>query len=290
MKIVKEIRKNFLLYLMLAPVMLYFYLFHYRPMYGVQIAFRDFNVFKGIAESEWVGLMYFKQFFNSYYFTRLLTNTIVLSVYNLIFSFVAPIILALQLNAVRNKYVRSTLQTISYLPHFISLVVVCGMILVFLEPTGIVNRLLLALGIIEKPIPFMMQPEWYRTVYIASAVWQSVGWNSIIYLAALAGIDPQLYEAAVMDGAGRWKQLIHITLPSLLPTIIVLFILNVGRLFSMGAERPSFCTIPYFMKLPILFPPSSIAEEFSKLIIVSQLQYGYSILSSILSCFLHSID
>ena len=270
MKIVKEIRKNFLLYLMLVPVMLYFYLFHYRPMYGVQIAFRDFNVFKGISESEWVGLMYFKQFFNSYYFTRLLKNTIVLSVYNLIFSFVAPIMLALQLNAVRNKYVRSTLQTFSYLPHFISLVVVCGMILVFLEPTGIVNRLLLALGIIDKPIPFMMQPEWYRTVYIASSVWQSVGWNSIIYLAALAGIDPQLYEAAVMDGAGRWKQLIHITLPSLLPTIIVLFILNVGRLFSMGAEK----TILLYN--PVLYETADIISSFVYRRGILQADYSFS--------------
>lgn len=270
MRIVKEIRKNFLLYVMLVPVMIYFYLFHYRPMYGIQIAFKDFNVFKGVSASPWVGLMYFKQFFQSYYFTRLLKNTILLSIYNLIFTFVAPIILALQLNAVRNKYARSALQTVSYLPHFISLVVVAGMILVFLEPTGVVNRLLLHLGIIENPIVFMMQPEWYRTIYVASGVWQTVGWNSIVYLAALAGIDPQLYEAAVIDGAGRWKKLIFITLPSLMPTIVILFLLNVGRLFSIGAEK----TILLYN--PVLYETGDIISSFVYRRGILQADYSFS--------------
>ncbi len=270
MRIVKEIRKNFLLYVMLVPVLVYFYLFHYRPMWGIQIAFKDFNVFKGVAESPWVGLMYFKQFFQSYYFGRLLSNTILLSIYNLVFTFIAPIILALQLNAVRNKYARSTLQTISYLPHFISLVVIAGMILVFLEPTGIVNRLLLHLGIIENPIIFMMEPEWYRTVYVASGVWQTVGWNSIVYLAALAGIDPQLYEAAVIDGAGRFKKLLYITLPSLLPTIVILFLLNVGRLFSIGAEK----TILLYN--PVLYETADIISSFVYRRGILQADYSFS--------------
>lgn len=270
MRIIKEIRKNYMLYLMLVPVMVYFYLFHYRPMWGVQIAFKEFNVFKGIKDSPWVGLMYFKQFFQSYYFGRLLKNTIILSLLNLIFTFIAPIILALQLNAVRNKYAKSAFQTISYLPHFISLVVVAGMILVFLEPTGVVNRLLIHLGIIESPIIFMMQPEWYRTIYVASGVWQTIGWNSIVYLAALAGIDPQLYEAAVIDGAGRFKKLIYITLPSLMPTIVILFLLNVGRLFSIGAEK----TILLYN--PVLYETADIISSFVYRRGILQADYSFS--------------
>lgn len=270
MRIIKEIRKNYMLYLMLVPVMVYFYLFHYRPMWGIQIAFKDFNVFKGVKDSPWVGLMYFKQFFQSYYFGRLLKNTVLLSLYNLVFTFIAPIILALQLNAVRNKYARSTFQTISYLPHFISLVVVAGMILVFLEPTGVVNRLLLHLGIIDNPIIFMMEPEWYRTIYVASGVWQTIGWNSIVYLAALAGIDPQLYEAAVIDGAGRFKKLIYITLPSLMPTIVILFLLNVGRLFSIGAEK----TILLYN--PVLYETADIISSFVYRRGILQADYSFS--------------
>lgn len=270
MRIIKEIRKNYMLYLMLVPVMVYFYLFHYRPMWGIQIAFKDFNVFRGVKDSPWVGLMYFKQFFQSYYFGRLLKNTILLSLYNLVFTFIAPIILALQLNAVRNKYARSTFQTISYLPHFISLVVVAGMILVFLEPTGVVNRLLLHLGIIDSPIIFMMEPEWYRTIYVASGVWQTIGWNSIVYLAALAGIDPQLYEAAVIDGAGRFKKLIYITLPSLMPTIVILFLLNVGRLFSIGAEK----TILLYN--PVLYETADIISSFVYRRGILQADYSFS--------------
>lgn len=268
--IVKEVRKNFYLYLMLVPVMLYFYLFHYRPIYGVQIAFRDYSVFRGIWESPWVGLMYFRQFFNSYYFGRLIWNTVLLSLYNLLVSFVAPIILALQLNEVRNKYLRSGLQTISYLPHFISLVVICGMLLVFLEPGGIINRVLMLLGIVKQPINFMIMPEWYRTVYITSGVWQSVGWNSIIYLAALAGVDPQLYEAAVIDGANRWEKTMHITLPGLLPTIVVLFVLNVGRLFSIGAEK----TILIYN--PVLYETADIIASFVYRRGILQADYSFS--------------
>lgn len=270
MRIIKEVRKNYMLYLMLVPVMLYFYLFHYRPMWGVQIAFKEFNVFKGIKDSPWVGFMYFKQFFQSYYFTRLLKNTILLSLYNLAFTFIAPIILALQLNAVRNRYVKSTLQTISYLPHFISLVVVAGMILVFLEPTGLVNRLLIRYGLIKSPIIFMMEPDWYRTIYVASGVWQTIGWSSIVYLAALAGIDPQLYEAAVIDGAGRFKQLIYITLPSLTPTIVILFLLNVGRLFSIGAEK----TILLYN--PVLYETADIISSFVYRRGILQADYSFS--------------
>lgn len=170
----------------------------------------------------------------------------------------------------RNKYARSALQTVSYLPHFISLVVVAGMILVFLEPTGVVNRLLLHLGIIENPIVFMMQPEWYRTIYVASGVWQTVGWNSIVYLAALAGIDPQLYEAAVIDGAGRWKKLIFITLPSLMPTIVILFLLNVGRLFSIGAEK----TILLYN--PVLYETGDIISSFVYRRGILQADYSFS--------------
>jgi putative aldouronate transport system permease protein len=233
----KEIDKNKYLYLMLLPVLTYFLLFHYKPMYGALIAFKDFNPYKGVWESPWVGFKHFEQFFNSYYFERLLRNTVLISVYSLLIIFPASITLALLLNEVKNKVFKSTIQTLSYLPHFISLVVVSGMILDFLQPNGIINRFIIAIRLTDVPINFLILPDWFRTIYIGSGLWQSIGWNSIIYLAALAGINPSLYEAAVVDGANRWKQLWHITIPGILPTIIILFILNMGHLMSVGFDK-----------------------------------------------------
>lgn len=233
----KRIAANRSLYLMLLPTVLYFLIFEYKPMYGAIIAFKNFNPFVGIADSPWVGFANFTKFFESYYFWRLLKNTFLLSFYSLLFIFPASLGFALLLNELRLKKLKSFVQTVSYLPHFISLIVICGMIIDFTKPGGIINSLLLGIGIIAEPIQFLILPEWFRTIYVGSGLWQSVGWNSIIYLAALSGINPSLYEAAVMDGAGRWKQLTHITLPGILPTVLILLILNVGTLLNVGWDK-----------------------------------------------------
>lgn len=233
----KSIAVNKYLYVMLLPVITYFILFEYKPMYGAIIAFKDFNPYKGIGDSPFVGLKHFYQFFDSYYFGRLLKNTLLISIYSLLIIFPASIIFALLLNEVRSKYYKTVVQTMSYLPHFISLVVICGMIIDFTSPNGIINKVIVALGIVSEPINFLILPEWFRTIYIGSGLWQSIGWNSIIYLAALAGINPSLYEAAVVDGANRFKQMLYVTLPSILPTIVILLILNIGSLMSVGWDK-----------------------------------------------------
>ena len=233
----REIMKNRSLYIMLIPVILYFILFQYKPMYGAIIAFKDFNPFVGIWDSKWVGFKHFISFFESYYFWRLLRNTVLLSVLNLVFAFPAAIILALLLNEVKNQIFKRVVQSISYLPHFISLVVVCGMIIDFLQPDGIINRIITAIGLVQEPISFLILPEWFRTIFVASGIWQGVGWSSIIFLAALSGINPSLYEAAVVDGAGRWKQMLNITLPGIMPTIVILLIINIGNFMVVGYDK-----------------------------------------------------
>ncbi len=220
---------------MFIPVILYYVVFHYIPIYGVLIAFKDFSPTKGIMRSEWVGFIHFMDFFNSYYFWRLIRNTVLINAYSIIFSFPAPIILALMLNEVGNKSFKKIVQTTSYLPHFISLVVVVGIIVDFTERTGLINDIITVFGL--ERIPFLTEERWFRTIFIGSEIWQGVGWGSIVYLAVLSSIDQQLYEAAVVDGAGRWKQLIHITLPGIAPTIIILLILRIGRMMDVGAQK-----------------------------------------------------
>lgn len=233
----RRIIENRYLYLMLLPAVLYYVIFEYKPMYGAIIAFKNFNAYVGIWDSPWVGFQHFQRFFESYYFGRLLKNTFLMSFYSLIIIFPASIGFALLLNELRSKMFKSVVQTISYLPHFISLIVICGMIIDFTKPGGVINSALLSLNIISEPIQFLILPEWFRTIYVGSGLWQTIGWNSIIYLAALSGISPSLYEAAVVDGAGRFKQLIHITLPGIMPTILILLILNVGTLLNVGWDK-----------------------------------------------------
>ncbi|MFF2885928.1 ABC transporter permease [Paenibacillus sp. NPDC057967] len=233
----RGIIRNRSLYMMLIPVVLYFIIFHYKPMYGAIIAFKDFKPFLGIGDSPWVGFKHFEQFFESYYFLRILRNTLVISLYQLIFGFPAAIILALLLNELKNQIFKRFVQSVSYLPHFISLVVVCGMLIDFLQPDGIINRFLMAVGAIGEPINFMILPEWFRVIFVGSGIWQSVGWSSIIFLAALSGINPSLYEAAAVDGAGRWRQMLSITLPGIMPTIIILLIINIGNFMVVGFDK-----------------------------------------------------
>ncbi len=232
----KGILKNWELYLFLLPALLWYIIFCYVPMYGIQIAFKNFQPGLGIWDSPWVGLRHFKRFFNSHYFGRLIKNTIGISLYGLLLGFPIPIILALSINELNDGLYKKTLQTVTYAPHFISTVVMAGMIIMFLSPeTGIVNLALQKLG--KEPIPFLTKPEWFKTVYVVSGVWQSMGWNSIIYLAALSGVDPQLHEAAIVDGASRLKRIWYINLPALVPTMTILLILSAGGILSVGHEK-----------------------------------------------------
>lgn len=233
---IKNRIRNWQLYVLIAPVIAYFIIFHYWPMYGVQIAFKDFIATKGIWGSPWVGFEHFKRFFNSYYFWTLIRNTLGISLYSLALGFPMPIILALMMNEVRNKTFKKTVQTVTYAPHFLSVVVLVGMMVAFLSPrNGIINEIMKALG--GKPIFFLGEPEWFKTLYVFSGVWQNMGWNSVIYMATLAGIDPQLHEAAIVDGASRLQRIWHINIPGILPTVIILLVLNAGSIMSVGFEK-----------------------------------------------------
>ncbi len=232
---VKRLLKNKYLYLMALPVVLYYFIFAYYPMYGAIIAFKNFSPMKGIIGSPFVGLKNFRDFFNSYYFIRLLQNTALISLYDIIFGFPAPIILALLMSEVRNRFFRRTVQTITYMPYFISLVVVCGIIVDACLPNGFVSNVVSWLGVEKTNL--LGKPEYFRSIYVGSNIWQNVGFGSIIYLAAITGVDQQLYESAVLDGAGRLKQVWHITLPSISSTIIILFILRIGNMLNVGFEK-----------------------------------------------------
>lgn len=232
----KQIKHNWDLYLLLVPVLAYFIIFKYVPMYGVQIAFKDFIATKGIMGSDWVGLKHFKRFFDSYYFWRLIKNTLGIGLYELVVAFPIPIILALMINEVRFTRFKKFVQNITYAPHFLSTVVVVGMLFLFLNPRhGIINLILSAIGI--SPIDFMTEPAWFKTIYVFSHVWQHMGWSSIIYLAALAGVSPELHEAAIMDGASRLQRIWHVNIPAIVPVIIILLILNVGNIIDVGFEK-----------------------------------------------------
>lgn len=231
----KDWHRNKSLYFLVIPVILFYLLFHYKPMYGAIIAFQDYNPRLGITGSDWVGFEQFTRFFSSPYFFRLMKNTLLLSLYGIIFGFPAPIILALLLNEVRAKKFKKSVQTITYLPHFISLVVVTGIIKDFTQSTGLINDVIVLLGGTRTSL--IQNPALYRTIYIVSDIWQGIGWGSIIYLSALSGVDQQLYEAASIDGAGRWKQLIHVTLPSIMPTIVIMLIMRMGQLLGTGYEK-----------------------------------------------------
>lgn len=231
----KLIQKNSFFYLMFSIPFIYFVIFHYIPMFGIMIAFKDYNVFDGITGSDWVGFKYFSEFLSDPYFYKLIRNTLLIGIYQIFFVFPAPIILALLLNELKNRTFQRVIQTVSYLPHFLSTVVVCGILVNFLSYDGIINQFFQALGL--ESVQFLMMPEWFRTIYISSEIWQGIGWGSIIYLAALTGIDPQLYEAATVDGANRWKRALHITLPGIAPTIIIMFLFSIGAIMSVSFEK-----------------------------------------------------
>ncbi len=232
----RKVWRNWELYLMFLPVLAYFIIYHYVPMYGVQIAFKKFSGVKGIWGSPWRGLYNFQRFFNSDLSGQVVSNTISISLYSLAVGFPAPILLALMMNELRSSRFKRVVQTVTYAPHFISTVVMCSMIVLFLSPSsGVINKLIQLAG--GQPIYFMGVPEYFKTVYVVTGVWQSIGWGSIIYMAALAGIDPQLHEAAIVDGSNRIQRIWHVNLPGILPTAIILLILNCGSIMNVGFEK-----------------------------------------------------
>ena len=265
----RNIARNWELYLFVLPAVIFFVIFRYWPMYGVQIAFRNFVPTLGIIGSPWVGMRHFSRFISGPHFVRLLRNTLGLSVYALVVGFPAPIILALLVNEVRVTWFKKTVQTITYAPNFISMVVMVGMLISFLSPsTGIINRLIVLFG--GTKISFFARPEWFRTTYVLSGVWQRTGWGSIIYLAALAGIDPQLHEAATIDGASRLQRIFHINLPGIAPTIIILLILNVGNIMQVGFEKA------YLMQTALNLETSEIIATYVYKVGILGTQFSYT--------------
>ncbi|NQX59480.1 sugar ABC transporter permease [Paenibacillus qinlingensis] len=256
------------LMLLFLPALIYYLLFKYVPMFGILISFKDYNTFKGVWASEWVGLKFYSLFFHSPDFLKLLKNTVLLGIYKVVFGFPAPIILALLLNEVRRATLKRFVQSISYLPHFISNVVVVSMMFLFLSPTsGLVNKVIQWFG--YDAMNFMQNESYFRTIYILSEIWQHVGWETIIYLAALSAIDPQLYEAAKVDGANRRLQLLHITIPGIRPAIIILFILNIGHVLDIGFEKV------LLMLNPSIYATADVLSTYVYRTGIQSLNYSY---------------
>ena len=231
-----DAKKNYSIYLMMLPVLAFYILFCYKPMFGLIIAFKDYKPSLGFFGSEWVGFEHFIDFFSSYYFKRLITNTLWISFCSIAVGFPAPIILALLVNELRSARFAKLTQTITYIPHFISLVVICGLVTTFTNDTGFISRIV-AFFAGGQPQTLLNNASNFVPIYVIMGIWKSIGWGSIIYLSSLTSIDPSLYEAAVIDGAGRFKRLLHITLPGIAPTIIIMLILRVGQVMSVGFEE-----------------------------------------------------
>ena len=231
----KDFIKYKYLYLMAVPMVVYYVLFNYIPMYGAIIAFKHFSPALGTWKSQWAGTFYFKMFFRDVYFTRILRNTIMISLKDLLFGFPAPIILALMINEVRQNWFKRIVQTVSYVPHFISMMVIAGLIMDFTARDGAINDLLAVFGVERRTM--LLVPGLFQPLFIISEIWQKIGWGSIVYLGALTAIDPQLYEAASIDGTGRFGKIIHVTIPGILPTVIIMLILRLGSIMNVGYEK-----------------------------------------------------
>ena len=267
-KKLNKVTRNWVLYLFLLPTLIYLLIFNYWPMYGVQIAFRNFKPTKGIWGSSWVGMKNFDKFFHSYMFKDLLTNTIVLSVYQIVASFAFPILLALLLNYCVSNKLRKVTQMVTYAPHFISTVVLVGMLNVFLSESGIINHLLNLLGL--RSVPFLSDAGMFRHIYVWSHIWQRTGYNSVIYIAALAGVNPELHEAAIVDGANKLQRILHIDLPAIMPTAIILLIMSTGNMLSLGFEKV------YLMQNDLNLGVSEIISTYVYKIGLLNAQYSYS--------------
>lgn len=235
-KRILRVVKSWQLYLLIAPATLYYAIFHFWPIYGIQIAFRNYKSKLGIEGSPWVGLAHFQRFITGPNFLKLLENTLSISVTNLLFGFPIPILLALTINELRNQRFKRVVQTVSYAPHFISTVVMISILQIFLNVnTGIINKLIAVFGV--GPFDFLAKGPWFSAIYVISGIWQNMGWNSIVFLAALSGVDVSQTEAAMVDGASRLKRIWHVNLPAILPTIVIMFILNSGKVMAVGYEK-----------------------------------------------------
>ena len=254
-RLVKALKRDKFLLLMFLPIVVYYVVFSYVPMTGAIVAFKQFKPGHGIYGGDWVGLKWFQQFFNSVFAWRLIRNTFLLSFYSLIFGFPIPIIFAICITQLRNQRVAKVAQVITYLPYFISTVVVVGMMTNFLSPSsGIINQLIKACG--GKPVNFMSNPAWFRRLYVISGSWQSFGFNAIIFVAAIMGIDPSLYEAMRVDGASRWQQIIHLILPMIADTVILLLIMTLGNLLNVGFEKV------YLMYSPAVYETGDVIATY----------------------------
>ncbi|MBO9604564.1 MAG: sugar ABC transporter permease [Paenibacillaceae bacterium] len=258
------------LFLLLLPALVWYTIFSYGPLYGVQLAFKEFRILQGIGGSPWIGFHYFEMMLNgSQDFFQIVRNTLVLSFYHIVFGFPAPIVLALLFNELRLQWFKKLAQAISYLPHFFSWVVLSGFLITVLSPsTGVVNQLLELVHL--KPIYFIGDPHYFRFTLVVSGIWKEVGWGAIIYLAALASTDPQLYEAAVIDGAGRWKQLLHITLPSLIPVVSIMLIFRIGGILDAGFDQV------LNLYTPATYQVADILDTYVYRLGLEQMQFGFA--------------
>ncbi len=234
-RLVDHFRQEWQIYVMLLPTIVWFIVFLYKPMYGLQIAFKDYSIFRGVADSPWVGWEHFQTLFANDSFIRAVKNTVTISAYNLLFGFPAPIILALMFNEILHATYKRTAQTIVYLPHFISSVIIAGIVITAFSPTvGVINTVLGWFGL--DAVYFLTQPEWFRPIFVGTGIWQEAGFGSIVFLAAIAGVNPSLYESAVVDGANRWQMMWKITIPSILPTILIMLIIRIGNVMEVSFE------------------------------------------------------
>ncbi len=268
-RLLDDMRLNWILYVLILPVFVYYIIFAYAPMYGIQLAFKDYRIKLGIMGSPWVGLEHFERFFSAYNFRQLLLNTLGISVYSLIAGFPIPIIFALMLNYLISNKLRKVVQMVSYAPYFISTVVICGMLTIFLDTnSGIFNVLRGLLGM--EPVNALGKPEWFKSIYVWSGVWQGMGWSSIIYISALSGVDPQTHEAAIIDGATKVQRMIHVDLPAIKPTVVMLLILQLGSLMNVGFEKV------YLLKNSLNQSASAIISTYTYEVGLINSDYGYS--------------
>ena len=267
-RLARNIRQHPWLYVMILPAIAYFIIFHYLPMYGIVIAFQDYHPIRGIAKSSWVGLKHFTSFLNGPFFFRLLRNTLSINIGLLLVGFPLPIIFALMLNECRSGPFKKVVQTITYMPHFVSSVVVCGLMVIFCRSDGVLTFILSKFGLPQSNL--LTYKEYFQPLYIAMNVWQELGWDSIIYFAALAGVDGSLYEAAYVDGAGRWRQMWHITIPSILPTIVILLVMRVGNLLSLGWDRI------FLLYNPMVMETADVISTYVYRTGMVQMQYSFA--------------
>lgn len=262
-------RKGLIALAFLLPGIIYYIMFRYAPMWGNLIAFQDFNPYKGFGGSKWVGLKHFQIFFESTNCSRLIINTLALSIYSIIFSFPVPILFAILLNEVRFKRFRSVVQFISYFPYFISVVIICGLLKKYLAVSdGLVNEIIAALG--AERINFLQEPGWFRTIYIASGIWQGMGWSSIIYYATLTSVDTSLYEAAEIDGANRFQKMLNISIPALVPTIVTLLLMQLGNVMNVGFEKV------LLIQNPSTYSTSDILSTYVYRMGIGQAKYSFA--------------